>query len=527
MTLLTLENLSVQFRGAPTPTVRNLSLGVAKGKTTAIVGESGSGKSITALSILGLNSATTCPEGRIMFDGQDLTRAKESELRRIRGNAISMIFQEPMTALNPLHTIGKQLREILVLHQPTISKSEIASRITTLLEEVGLDYVNNRLNDYPHQLSGGERQRIMIAMAIANQPALLIADEPTTALDVTTQAKIIALLTELQQKYGMSLLIITHDLHLVKHIADRVVVMKEGTAVEQGDAKTLFTTPAHPYTQALLAATHASTPAPYDASAEEILSCHELSVSYAKAQGFSFRRLPPKIAVKPLSLTIRAGETLGIVGESGSGKTTLGLALARLISSEGRIVFQGQSLETLSGRDLRPIRSRLQFVFQDPFSSLNPRMNIGQIIAEGLNLHAPDLIRAEKDSRVSDILEKVGLEASMANRYPHEFSGGQRQRINIARAMILRPACVIFDEPTSALDITLQTQIIGLLKSFQTKQRLSYLFISHDIHAIQSISHHIIVLKDGDVVENGAAADVLTNPQHPYTQSLIHASGLQ
>ncbi len=527
MTLLQVRNLSIQFHGSDTPTVHQLSFDIEKGKTTALVGESGSGKSITALSLLRLNPALWYPEGEILFEEKNLLQAPEKALQRLRGNRIGMIFQEPMTALNPLHNINKQLREALTLHQPRLSRKEQASRIMTALEEVGLSHLQKRLHHYPHQLSGGERQRLMIAMAVINRPALLIADEPTTALDVTTQSKIMDLLQELQLKYEMSLLLITHDLHIVRDIASQVVVMQKGRAVEMATTQQLFKTPRHPYTQTLLASRHA-------AFAESIttedrpdtLSCSRLTVSYKAASGFQLRRPPQKQIIPETNLTVKAGETLGIVGESGSGKTTLGLALARLIPSEGDIIFQRQAINGFSTTAMRPLRHHLQFVFQDPFSSLNPRMTIGQIIMEGLEIHHPIITAEEKKRQVETILRQVELEADVAPRYPHEFSGGQRQRINIARAMILNPACVIFDEPTSALDITLQTQIIHLLKQFQAERRMSYIFISHDIHVIQSISHHLMVLKNGKVVEYGRTKEVLSTPQHAYTQTLIQASGI-
>ncbi len=524
MTLLAIDNLSIRFHGTEAPTVKGISFTVEAGKTTAIVGESGSGKSITAQAILSLNPATTCPEGRILFQDRNLLEISEAGLCRVRGQDITMIFQEPMTALNPLHTVRKQLTEILTIHHPERGKEEVEKRIHELLDEVGLSYLSERLSHYPHQLSGGERQRVMIAMAIANHPALLIADEPTTALDVSTQSTIIALLQQLQQKHNMALLLITHDLHLVEHIADQVVVMQSGEVREQGSAERIFFQPEHGYTKALLAAQHATDPAPITQKAQELVSCRDLSVTYQRSQGLWAKQKEVTTALKPLTLSLTTGQTLGIVGESGSGKTTLGLALARLIASKGDILFEGRNISNQTGRQLLALRQRLQFVFQDPFSSLNPRMNIASIIGEGLNVHYPELTPQQRQQKIHTIMTRVGLEPDMAERYPHEFSGGQRQRISIARAMILEPACVIFDEPTSALDITLQTQIIALLKEFQQRQHISYVFISHDIQAIQSISHQVLVLKQGEVVERGRTQQIMEHPEHPYTQTLIAAS---
>lgn len=523
MKLLDIQNLYVQFTSSDAATVHNLSFTIKQGETTALVGESGSGKSITALSILGLNPATHCPSGEILFEGEDILRMDDTSRRGLRGNAISFVFQEPMTALNPLHMIGKQLAEIITLHQPD-KKAHIGDISRSLLEEVGLEHLVNRLHHYPHQLSGGERQRVMIAMAIANRPALLIADEPTTALDVTTQTKIIELLKRLQKKHNMAILLITHDLHLVKHIAHNIVIMKDGRAVEQGAVANIFKAPEHHYTQSLMQATHTHPPLAGNKNSETILTAEDLSVYYKLSQGFSLRKAKQTIALHPLSLSLRMGETLGVVGESGSGKTSLGLALARLLPSEGTIIFQGNNISKLQHKALRPVRQKLQFVFQDPFSSLNPRMTIGQIIAEGLLIHQPHMSQDEKLKHVHQIIEQVGLTKDMVNRYPHEFSGGQRQRINIARAMILKPACIIFDEPTSALDIALQIQIITLLKEFQQTLNISYVFISHDIASIRSISHQIMVMKEGRVIEVGDSDAVLNKPKQAYTRALINAA---
>ena len=520
--LLEVSNLSIKFNSLPNPTVQNVSFSLVQGKTLAIVGESGSGKSITALSLLGFNNNVTYPTGEVVFDSKSLLG--NLNWQNIRGREITFVFQEPMTALNPLHSIFKQLSEIIRLHNPKINKSECLLRLHELLDDVELSYLKNRLSDYPHQLSGGERQRLMIAMAIANHPKLLIADEPTTALDVSTQAKIIALLQKLQQKHGMSLLLITHDLHLVKNIADEVIVMRGGEVVESAATAQIFAQPKHDYTKILLANHHSNPPVSLPNDAKIILECDGLQISYMVKTGF-FATKKPKIALKPSDFSLRQGETLGVVGESGSGKTSLGLAVARLISSSGSIVFQGQELNNMQIKHLRQMRAKLQFVFQDPFSSLNPRMNIEQIITEGLNVHLCELSKAQKLMRLDEILAAVGLPLDSKNRYPHEFSGGQRQRINIARAMILRPDLVIFDEPTSALDITMQTQIIQMLKDLQQQYQTSYVFISHDIRSIQSISHQLIVLQNGEIIEHGTAHQVLSQPKHAYTKMLIEAAG--
>lgn len=522
MSLLRVQNLSIQFHGHTQPLVQDISFTLERGSVTAIVGESGSGKSLTALSMLGLNHAAFHPTGDILFEERSLLQPP-TQWQKIRGKHITMVFQEPMTALNPLQTLRKQLLETIMLHQPSLSPQQCNVRIAELCEEVELGHLKERMHNYPHQLSGGERQRIMIAMAIANTPDLLIADEPTTALDVSTQAKIMELLRQLQKNYQMAVLLITHDLHLVKEYASQVIVMQQGRIVESAPTMQLFTSPQHPYTQQLLAAVHTGEPAPLPDDAPLLLTCTNLQVAYAKQQGF-FSKKQMEQALAPTSFTLKQGETLGIVGESGSGKTSLGLALARLIPSQGHIIFQGQELHTLSSKALRYIRSRLQFVFQDPFSSLNPRMTIAHIITEGLSVHASHLTKQERALKLEKILLSVGLDPLMQDRYPHEFSGGQRQRINIARAMILHPTCIIFDEPTSALDITLQTQIIALLKDLQRDYQTSYIFISHDIRSIRTISHQLLVLKQGEVVEQGAAHQVLHSPQHPYTAMLIEAA---
>jgi microcin C transport system ATP-binding protein len=520
MSLLQLKDLSIQFNGSAAPVVKSISFNIKAGETLALVGESGSGKSITALSLLGLNRNAHYPTGEIIFKDKKLTT--KTDWLKIRGREIAMIFQEPLSALNPLHSIGKQLREAILIHNPKLSKIELINRRKELLDEVELNHLQMRLKDYPHQLSGGERQRVMIAMAIANHPQLLVADEPTTALDVSTQAKIMQLLQTLQSKYNMAILLITHDLHLVRRIASSVMVMRLGEIIEAGAVQDIFVNPKHEYTKQLLAATHgeASRVLP---NAELLLEASHVAVDYKVSGGF-FASKHDKSALRPVSFSLKSGETLGIVGESGSGKTSLGLALARLIQSQGRIVFQGEKWHDFSDKQLAKRRAKLQFVFQDPFASLNPRLNIEQIICEGLTLHFPQMDSHERRQRLSEMLQQVGLPTDIAGRYPHEFSGGQRQRINIARAMILRPALVIFDEPTSALDISLQTQIILLLKKFQMEQSVAYIFISHDIRSIKSISHQLMVLKNGAVVEYGAATQLLQKPVHEYTKMLIDAA---
>ncbi|TAF15717.1 MAG: ABC transporter ATP-binding protein [Alphaproteobacteria bacterium] len=525
MTLLEVKNLAIQFYGSSQPTVEQLSFSVQKGETLAIVGESGSGKSITALSIMRLNPATHIADGTIHFEGNDITKATPLELYAMRGGDVGMIFQEPMTALNPLHTITKQIAETIALHQPQMRVDEVRARVRELLQEVGLDYLNQRKKPYPHQLSGGERQRVMIAMAIANRPKLLIADEPTTALDVTTQAHIMELLKELQKKYHMALILITHDLHVVRNIAHRVVVMRRGRLVESAPTQQLYEHPNHDYTKELLASSHARAPDTKPNREHMLIQAYDVSVSYASSDRWTWRKTTRQV-LAPLSLEVAESETLGILGESGSGKTTLGLALARLLSAQGRVDFMGKNIYDMSRQSLREVRASVQFVFQDPYSSLNPRMTIEQILAEGLTIHAPHVSNEERHMRVVDMIEQVGLDHSALSRYPHEFSGGQRQRINIARAMIVRPRFVIFDEPTSALDITLQTHILALLKELQQRFGLGYVFISHDLHVIRSISHRVMVLQQGKVVESGDADKVLMHPQHPYTQSLVEASGM-
>ncbi|MDP5085099.1 MAG: ABC transporter ATP-binding protein [Yoonia sp.] len=523
-TVLEVQNLRVAFRqdGDTTHAVRGVSFKVHKGETVAIVGESGSGKSVTALSTVQLLGDSAVMAGSIKYDGVEMVGADETALRRVRGNDISFIFQEPMTSLNPLHTIEKQLAESIELHQG-LRGAAVRNRIVQLLHRVGIREAESRLGAYPHQLSGGQRQRVMIAMALANGPELLIADEPTTALDVTIQAQILDLLADLKRDEGMSMLFITHDLTIVRKIADRVCVMKDGEIVETGPTAELFANPQHPYTQMLLAAESTGVPAPVSADAPVVLQTEKLKIWFPIQRGLLKRTVGYIKAVNEATLTLRAGETLGIVGESGSGKTTLALAVMRLIRSEGLISFQGTDIHHLSQRQMRPLRSEMQIVFQDPYGSLSPRMTVAEIISEGLGVHGVDPGRDRRDM-VAEIMGEVGLDPVLMDRYPHEFSGGQRQRIAIARAMILRPKLLILDEPTSALDMTVQVQIVQLLRELQQKNGLAYLFISHDLKVVRALSHKVMVMKQGDVVEAGDADAIFDAPQSAYTRSLMAAA---
>ena len=523
-TVLDVRDLAIRFRqdGRIIDAVKGVSFTIGKGETVALVGESGSGKSVTALATVSLLPDSALVTGSVRYNGAEMVGAAEPELRRVRGNDISFIFQEPMTSLNPLHTIQTQLGESLALHQG-LTGDAARARIIELLNKVGIREAESRLDAYPHQLSGGQRQRVMIAMALANGPDLLIADEPTTALDVTIQAQILELLADLKRTEGLSLLFITHDLGVVRRIADRVCVMQGGEIVEQGPAAEIFAAPQHPYTQKLLAAEPKGRPDPVAADAPEIVRTEGLRVWFPIHRGFLRRTVGYVKAVNDATLSVRAGETLGIVGESGSGKTTLALAVLRLIPSTGPVVFLGQDLQSRHGRELRDLRRNLQIVFQDPFGSLSPRMTVEQIIAEGLGVHGVEPGR-DKRQMVADIMTEVGLDPAAMGRYPHEFSGGQRQRIAIARAMILRPKLVVLDEPTSALDMTVQVQIVDLLRALQRKWGLAYLFISHDLRVVRALAHKVIVMKDGDVVEAGVGAQVFENPQHAYTQALLAAA---
>ncbi|PRY78120.1 microcin C transport system ATP-binding protein [Yoonia maritima] len=522
--VLDVRDLRVAFRqdGGVTHAVRGVSFQVHKGETVALVGESGSGKSVTALSTVQLLDDSAVMAGSIKYNAEEMVGADESALRRVRGNDISFIFQEPMTSLNPLHTLEKQLAESIELHQG-IRGPAVRERILELLKRVGIRDAESRLNAYPHQLSGGQRQRVMIAMALANGPELLIADEPTTALDVTIQAQILELLAELKRDEGMSMLFITHDLTIVRKIADRVCVMKDGEIVEAGPTAEIFANPQHPYTQTLLAAESTGLPEPVAPDAPIILSTDKTRIWFPIHAGLLKRTVGHVKAVNEATLNIRAGETLGVVGESGSGKTTLALAVMRLIRSEGQIAFQGKDIHGLSPKQMRPLRSEMQIVFQDPYGSLSPRMTVAEIIAEGLGVHGVDPGRNRRDM-VSEIMGEVGLDPATMDRYPHEFSGGQRQRIAIARAMILRPKLLILDEPTSALDMTVQVQIVQLLRDLQQKYGLAYLFISHDLKVVRALSHKVMVMKQGDVVEAGDADAIFDAPQTEYTRALMAAA---
>ncbi|GBH10008.1 duplicated ATPase component YejF [Pseudomonas syringae pv. actinidiae] len=518
--LIEIRDLSVAFNGQQV--VSHLSLDVRRGECLALVGESGSGKSVTAHSILQLLPRSgTLTTGSITYRGQQLVGADERTLRELRGNRIAMIFQEPMTSLNPLHSVSRQIGETLLLHRG-ISGREAQKRIIELLELVGIQQPEKRLKAYPHELSGGQRQRVMIAMALACEPELLIADEPTTALDVTVQRKILLLLKELQQRLNMSLLLISHDLNLVHSVAQRVCVMRAGEIVEQADCKSLFKSPQHPYSRLLLDAEPAGEPLPRD-TRETVLQVDNLKVWFSLTGGILRRHKEYLKAVDDISLSIQRGKTLGIVGESGSGKSTLGQAILRLLESQGSIRFRGQALDGLSQKQMRPWRKQMQVVFQDPYGSLSPRMSVAQIISEGLEVHS-QFNPAQCDAEVIRALEEVGIDPQCRHRYPHEFSGGQRQRIAIARALVLKPALILLDEPTSALDRTVQKQVVALLRDLQQKHGLTYLFISHDLAVVQALAHDVIVVKDGKVVERGASHDVFESPQHPYTQELLAAA---
>jgi microcin C transport system ATP-binding protein len=524
--LLEVNDLSVVFRqsGHETLAVDRVSFDIGPGETVALVGESGSGKSVTALSVLKLlPSSASHPSGSIRFKGKELLTAPEREIRRVRGNDITIIFQEPMTSLNPLHTIEKQIREILLLHRGMTGESARA-RILELLGQVGIPDPQSRLGSYPHQLSGGQRQRVMIAMALANEPDLLIADEPTTALDVTVQAQILKLLKDIQTRLGMAMLFITHDLGIVRKLADRVCVMNKGKIVEQGDVERVFIAPEHPYTRALLAAEPKPDPAPLQPDAPIIIETKDLKVWFPIKRGVLRKTIGHIKAVDGVSISVRKGETLGVVGESGSGKTTLGLAILRLISSEGPIVFLGNKLQGLKFREMRPFRHDMQIVFQDPYGALSPRMSISDIIEEGLWVHHPKMPDAEREERVVRALTEVGLDPDTRFRYPHEFSGGQRQRIAVARAIVLEPTFVVLDEPTSALDMLIQAQIVDLLRALQKRRNLTYLFISHDLKVVAALASRVLVMRNGKVVEEGPAATLFKNPQSDYTRALFAAA---
>ncbi|MFA7414009.1 MAG: ABC transporter ATP-binding protein [Rhizobium sp.] len=525
--LLSVRDLSVAFQqgGRETLAVDRISFDIGQGEVVALVGESGSGKSVSALSILKLlpYPAASHPSGQILFEGRDLMTAPERELRSVRGNEVTMIFQEPMTSLNPLHTIEKQIGEILALHQAMIGP-DARDRTLELLRQVGIRDPEKRLTAYPHELSGGQRQRVMIAMALANRPKLLIADEPTTALDVTVQAQILELLHELKSAHGMSMLFITHDLGIVRKFADKVCVMTKGRIVESGPVEEIFSNPQHEYTRHLLASEPRGEPPRSDLQKPVVMQGDDIRVWFPIKAGFLRKVVDHVKAVDGVDMVLRAGQTLGVVGESGSGKTTLGLALARMIASEGRISFIGQEIDRYSFKDMRPLRNRLQVVFQDPYGSLSPRMSVGEIIAEGLKVHERGLTPGERDTRVCWALEEVGLDTATRWRYPHEFSGGQRQRIAIARAMVLKPRFVMLDEPTSALDMSVQAQVVDLLRDLQQRHDLAYLFISHDLRVVKALANDVIVMRMGKVVEQGPAAELFAAPKADYTRALMAAA---
>ncbi len=524
--LLEITDLSIGFRSREglAPAVRGVSLHVEKGETVALVGESGSGKSVTALSVLQLLADSAEASGSIVYEGRELLGANAKTMRKVRGDEISMIFQEPMTALNPLHTIERQISESLALHRG-IKGAAARGRVLELMHKVGIRDPETRLGAYPHQLSGGQRQRVMIAMALANSPDLLIADEPTTALDVTVQAQILALLDALKADFGMGMLFITHDLGIVRKFADRTYVMQGGEIVESGETEALFANPQHPYTIRLLNAEPTGTPDPIpQPDADPVVTGENVRVWFPIKKGLLRKTVGHVKAVDDISLAIRPGETVGVVGESGSGKTTLGLALLRLIRSEGRIVFMGQDIQGLNQRRLRPFRRDMQVVFQDPYGSLSPRMSIAQIIDEGLRVHNIGDRNGDRRAVIAAALEEVGLEGGMMDRYPHEFSGGQRQRISIARAMALKPDLVVLDEPTSALDMSVQVQIVDLLRDLQKRYNLAYMFISHDLKVVRAMAHRVIVMRQGVVVEQGEGDAVFDNPQTDYARALMSAA---
>lgn len=539
--VLSVRDLSVAFRaqGAVTPVVRNISFDIGRGETVALVGESGSGKSLMALSVLRLLPSPPAfhPSGKIIFydesekkhgkqekaAGRDILTMGDKELRAVRGSKISCIFQEPMTSLNPLHRAGGQIAEALRLHG-ALSAAEAQNQALHLLRQVGIRDAENRLQAFPHELSGGQRQRVMIAMALANNPALLIADEPTTALDVTVQAQILQLLAQLKAERNMAMLFITHDLAIVRKIADKVCVMTEGKIVESGSVEQIFSNPRHSYTKKLLAAAPKGKPAAVSANAPVILEGKNVKVWFPVKKGFFRRAVHYVKAVDNISLAVKSGQTLAVVGESGSGKTTLGLALARMIASKGEIYFEGQNISNYNYRQMRPLRAQMQIVFQDPFGALSPRMSVEEIIAEGLKVHEPAMGRRAREERVTAALREVRLEPQMRHRYPHEFSGGQRQRIAIARVLALNPRFIMLDEPTSALDMSVQAQIVDLLRELQQKHKLSYLFISHDLKVVKALAHEVLVMQNGKAVEHGKAEEIFAAPKTAYTKALFAAA---
>ncbi|HUH48611.1 MAG TPA: ABC transporter ATP-binding protein [Mycoplana sp.] len=525
--ILSVRDLSVAFHqgGKTSLAVDRVSFEIGRGEVVALVGESGSGKSVTANSILKLlpYPAASHPSGTVIFKARDLMNASDAVLREVRGNDITMIFQEPMTSLNPLHSIERQIGEILELHQD-MKGAQARARTLELLNQVGIREPEKRLDAYPHELSGGQRQRVMIAMALANRPELLIADEPTTALDVTVQAQILELLKTLKDEHGMSMLFITHDLGIVRKFADRVCVMTGGKIVESGPVEAIFTNPQHDYTRHLLGSEPRGAPLPSDETKPVIMEADDIKVWFPIKAGFMRKVVDHVKAVDGIDLTLKVGHTLGVVGESGSGKTTLGLALTRMIASKGKIAFVGKDIASYSFKEMRPLRNRMQIVFQDPYGSLSPRMSVADIVAEGLEIHEPKLSADERDRRVAAALEETGLDPATRWRYPHEFSGGQRQRIAIARAMVLKPEFVMLDEPTSALDMSVQAQVVDLLRDLQAKHNLAYLFISHDLKVVRALANDIIVMRAGKVVEKGPAARIIEAPEMPYTKALMAAA---
>jgi microcin C transport system ATP-binding protein len=526
-TLVDVRGLKVAFRSGDKESlaVKGASFHIGKGETVALVGESGSGKSVSALSIMKLlpYPAASHPGGEIVFEGRDLLKATETEMQKVRGNRISIIFQEPMTSLNPLHTIEKQVGEVLRVHRG-LDEGAVRTRVVDLLRKVGIRDPEARLADYPHQLSGGQRQRVMIAMALANEPDLLIADEPTTALDVTIQAQILELLADLKTEFGLSMLLITHDLGIVRRMADRVYVMRHGEIVEEGRTEDLFADPKHPYTRHLIESEPRGRGTPAAADAPVLVETDNLKVWFPIKRGLLRRTVDHIKAVDGVSLRLREGGTLGVVGESGSGKTTLGLAILRLISSDGPIVYSGRRIDGLNSKEMRPLRKEMQVVFQDPYGSLSPRLSVSQIIEEGLQILSPELDYEARRDRVRAALKDVGLDPDSLDRYPHEFSGGQRQRIAIARAMVLEPKFLMLDEPTSALDQSVQAQIVDLLRDLQAKRGLGYLFISHDLRVVRALCNEVIVMRNGKVVETGTAEQIFASPQQDYTKALLAAA---
>ena len=525
--ILAVKDLSVQFRQGDTDNlaVDRISFDIHKGETLALVGESGSGKTVSALSILKLlpYPAASHPSGEIIFQDQDLLKGNEQKIRKIRGNKISMIFQEPLSSLNPVHNIERQVSEVLTIHRG-MSDSNARKTTLELLESVGIPEPEKRLQSFPHQLSGGQRQRVMIAMSLANEPEILIADEPTTALDVTIQAQILELLRKLQAERGMAMLYITHDLGVVRSLANRVCVMTEGKIVEQNSVTELFENPQHAYTKHLLEAEPKGDPPKTDSTSDTVIKTDDIKVWFPIKRGLLRKTVGHIKAVDGVAVEVRERQTLGVVGESGSGKTTLGLALLRLISSEGKIVFLGNEIQDRSWKEMRSLRQNLQIVFQDPFGSLSPRMSVSEIVGEGLEIHEPTISLEEKDVRVVKALEEVGIEPNSRFRYPHEFSGGQRQRISIARAMVLEPKLVVLDEPTSALDMSVQAQVVDLLRELQDSHNLAYLFISHDLRVVRALANNVIVLRNGKVVEKGPAIEIFDSPQEDYTKALMAAA---